>query len=464
MLFLHRNGNDRDGRFYLSDEMTAQAPVSLDNPLIVELWKNFTYGISSLTIQKCATLSFQIGTAKLLSHEGDGYTIRINGDGISVAANDEKNLVRGLLTVFDMMLMDDDGRVYLSYTELREIPRIAMRIVHYCIFPDTELWEIRRFIRLCGVLKYTHIALEFWGMYRFSCLPELSWKHGYTKEQIVPLIAEAHTLGMEVIPMFNHWGHASGSRWMHGKHVTLDQAPALQYLFEDGGWCWNYKSARVRAMMREIRGELMELCGEGTYFLIGCDEAYGFSFEEDEIASVTQYMNEVATELKQKGRRAIMWADMLLMANVEKKYIGGCPNKEKQADMLSRLSRDILLGDWQYDTTHKPVETALSLAEAGFDTILCAWDRSDGNQNACIQTAAEHHLTGIMHTTWHTLSSGMPYVARFALACWVPDHQMPLPTPLLCSIRVADLLRRVAPANGDYEKTGWSKKEIIERT
>ncbi len=330
MLFLHRNENKGDGRFYLSGEMTAQAPASLDNPLIAELWRNFTYGTSSLTIQKCTASAFQIGTVKPLTHGGDGYAIRVNGDGISVAANDEKNLVRGLLTLLDMVLMDEDGRVYLSYTELHETPRIAIRIVHYCIFPDTELWEIRRFIRLCGVLKYTHIALEFWGMYRFSCLPELSWKHGYTKEQIAPLIAEAQMLGVEVIPMFNHWGHASGSRWMHGKHVVLDQAPSLQYLFEDGGWCWNYKSTRVRALMREIREELMELCGEGAYFLIGCDEAYGFSFDEDEIASVTQYLNEVAAELKQKGRRAIMWADMLLMANWEKNISALAPTKKNK--------------------------------------------------------------------------------------------------------------------------------------
>ena len=43
-----------------------------------------------------------------------------------------------------------------------------------------------------------------WGMLNFDCMKELSWPHGFTKEQIRPLLAEAHDLGMEIIPMFNH--------------------------------------------------------------------------------------------------------------------------------------------------------------------------------------------------------------------------------------------------------------------
>ena len=68
-------------------------------------------------------------------------------------------------------------------------------------------------------------------MLKMDCLAELAWPFAHTKEEIRPLIEEARALGMEVIPMFNHLGHASANREMYGKHVVLDQNPKLEYLF-----------------------------------------------------------------------------------------------------------------------------------------------------------------------------------------------------------------------------------------
>ena len=124
------------------------------------------------------------------------------------------------------------------------------------------------------MLKYSHIVLEFWGMLKLDCMKELSWSIGYEKEQVRPILDEARAMGMQIIPMFNQWGHATACRLISGKHVVLDQNPALQTLFSPDGWSWDLENPEVRRLHRAIRTELCELCGEGDYFHLGCDEVY----------------------------------------------------------------------------------------------------------------------------------------------------------------------------------------------
>ena len=64
---------------------------------------------------------------------------------------------------------------------------------------------------------------------------------------------------------------------------------------------------------------------------------------------------------------------------------------------------------------------------------------------------------GYMHTTWHTLSKGMPYVTLMALGGLedITDHAQ-----IKMRTYTAALLRKVMPADGDYQKAGWSKQQI----
>jgi len=334
-------------------------------------------------------------------------------------------------------------------------------MVHICIFPETELWELQRFVRCCGALKYTHIIFEFWGMLRYDCLRELAWQHAYTKEQIAPIIDEAKALGMEVIPMFNHWGHASAGRVIYGKHVVLDQDPTLQSYFSEDGWCWDIRKPKVRDLLRQIRRELIEICGDGRYFHIGCDEAYNFEMTEENIDFLCEFINEIANELRDCNRRAIVWGDMFLYRkgtyNPNNKYACNAPSEEVERMMLARLNRELIIADWQYDAKEAPVETAAVFADAGFDCLLCPWDRGILPMRAVIRTVKEQTLMGVLHTTWHTLSAGMPYVTIAAAGAWESgdryEHRK-------ARTDTAALLRKIMPACGIYERAGWSKIQV----
>ena len=460
MIFHPQNLIKKAGSLVFSGEINAIAHPCLNKDIIKNFWHSFTFNSSTLTISESNEFIFSVGNAKPLSLDGCDYSINIESDGICICADNEKDLIRGFMTLIDRFGAIDRNEalvIELDCCQIKDKPIIQNRMVHFCIFPETELWELQRFVRFCGALKYTHIVLEFWGMLQYDCMRELSWSHAFTKDQIKPIIREANDLGLEVIPMFNHWGHASAGRVMHGKHVVLDQNPTLQTYFSEDGWCWDIRKPKVRTLMRKIRTELIELCGNSGYFHIGCDEAYHFEFTKENMDFICDYINEICEQMRSQNRRVIVWGDMFLYRhshyNPNNKYACSAPSAEVEQYMLKRLSRDLIIADWQYDAVQAPVETASAFAQAGFDCLLCPWDRGKAQMSAVFSTVKDQSLMGFLHTTWHTLSKGMPYVTRAAIKGFEN-------VDISATTYTAALLRKVMPIGGDYTKAGWSKIQV----
>ena len=448
-------------------QVTAISPACMDKEVLKQLWQGSTYRASQLTIKPTEKLIFMVGTAEAIDSKDTLYTINVTTKGICIAANTEKGLIKGYITLLDRIKAIDleEGQTQLAVDccQIKDSPQIANQMAHFCIFPDTELWELHKFLRLCGMLKYSHVVLEFWGMLKYEVLDELSWSHAFTKEEIRPLIQEANEMGIEIIPMFNHWGHAAASRVMHGKHVVLDQNPRLQTLFNEDGWTWNISNPKTRLLLSRIRQELIDLCGEGSYFHLGCDEAYNFKIDQSNAHLLTDFLNEIVQELDVQNRRAIMWGDMLVAKRPEfepqNRYTASCKDVETEQYLLQLLDHRMIIADWQYDVQKAPVETAFIFQKAGFDVILCPWDRSLNCIEAHTATVKDENLYGIMHTTWHTLSSGTPMVTKSAVLSWQSEDASGR-YMANCSAKTAALLRKAYFVNGDYTKAGWAKYEI----
>lgn len=462
--------NKSGEKFTFGAKLTAAAHPCLDNGSIKSLWNGFCCQTGEIEIMPCDGLVFSVGTAERIELCGSQYAVNIEKTGIFIVADSEKGLVNGFMTLLHQIkakkFTENDAVFEIDCGVFREKPNYENQMVHFCIFPETELWELERFIRFCAALKYSHLVIEFWGMLRYDCLKELGWSFAFSKEQIRPLIKTANELGLEVIPMFNHWGHASASRVQHGKHVVLDQNPRLQPLFSEDGWTWDIENPDTLSLLRKIRAELMDLCGEGKYFHLGCDEAYNFKVTTENHTVLTDYLNSISRELVAVGRRAIVWGDMLIAKRDTfskiNRYTVSCESVETERSILEDLDRDIIIADWQYNVKEAPVETALIFKEAGFDTILCPWDYTAGSDSVfpCAETAKKYGLSGIMHTTWNTLSLGMRDVSKAAFLSW--DKNGTLPPRTFFATHTAKILRKAYPANGDYQKAGWSKKQIME--
>jgi len=457
-----------EGSFVFSGEVRAVAHPCLNQAITKEFWYNFSFQASTLCVSACDDLCFSIGNAEKYPLDGRAWSVSVEPDGICVCAKDEKSLLDGYMTLLDRFsaidLADGSLGVEIPCCRFREDTPFSVRMVHYCIFPETELWELQRFVRFCGALKYTHIVLEFWGMLKYDGMKELSWQNGFTKDEVKPIIQEAHDLGLEVIPMFNHWGHASACRGLNAKHVVLDQNPTRQTYFSEEGWCWDIRKDKVKALLGEIRKELIELCGEGSYFHLGCDEAYGFEMNEENMTMLCNFINEIDDELREQGRRAIIWGDMMLYQKAEynpnNRYCCHAPSPDIAPFMLARLNRHIVIADWEYHAKEAPIETEAIFREAGFDCLLCPWDDGREPMNAVLQTVREKQLMGFMHTTWHTLSSGMPYVMIAAIGGLDKPGSMAMH---YVRTWTAALLRKVMPSGGEYRRAGIARQQIYEK-
>ncbi len=469
MFFDVQNLTKLTGRYPVEEKIRAVAHASLCKPVFAEYWNNFSYGLSEIELLPTDSFTFCIGQAPVLPLDGESYRVSITESGVSLAACSEKSLICGFMTLIDRLLMErvnGESRLFLDACTYGETAFIARRLAHFCVFPETELWEIRRFVRLCAFLRYTHLVIEFWGTFRYECLDALSWERAFSADDLREIFAEAQDLGLELVPMFNHYGHASSGRGMHGKHVVLDRSPQYAYLFDETGWAWNIGLPETIDLQKKMRQELTELCGAGSFFHIGCDEIYGFDYSERAMEEICTHINAVAQSLAESGRKPILWADMFLPRTLKNQtgntYTAACPSENASSFMLSKLDKNVLLADWQYDACRFPVETSLYLKEKGFSVLLCPWDRGMNRTNACLETAKIHGLDGILHTTWHTLSSGMPYVAKTARGCFLPAGSKDVrdENQALHLNKTAEILRKVYPCGGDYRKSGWSKKEI----
>ncbi len=449
----------KEGFFCLDKSVYAETHPILDKPVLKELFFGHAFHLSALTVTHTDALVFRVGSAEAPALHDCDYAINVEKTGIAVTARTEKDLIRGFLLLLDAIESERAGEVKIPCFRCAETPRIACRMVHFCIFPDTELWELERFVRFVGALRYTHLILEFWGMLRYDTLGALAWAHAFTKEELAPILTEARDLGMEIVPMFNHWGHATASRAMHGKHVVLDNDPSLSYLFSPDGWRWAIERDEVKTLLRAIRRELIELCGEGSYFHIGCDEAYNFAYTEEHMRAICAYFSELADDLESVGRRALIWGDMFLYNHPhyheKNRYDANAASAEAEKFMLSLLDRRLIVADWQYHVAAYPVETSLLFQSEGFDVITCPWEKTGDIEN-CVKTVIDNGLGGVMHTTWHTLSAHYPQVARTALLAIEGEYR----SPNAISLLAAALLRKVSFVNGDYRKAGWAKQEI----
>lgn len=449
--------------FVLTSDCTFRVPQGTDVDMLRELLAGYTFG--TLFPFDFHSSMCEIATGAVLC-EGeicpqDTSVLTVTEDGIRIVGADPAATVRGFITMLEKIEYDRVSDAFrIPCGKYTETPKMAFRAVHLCLFPETSLQFVKKCIRACGVAKYSHIVLEFWGMLKLDCMAELAWPFAHTKDEIRPLIAEAKALGMEIIPMFNHLGHASANREMYGKHVVLDQNPKLSYLFTMHGWEWNFESEDVYALLAQVRRELIELCGEGSYFHLGCDEAYSLGYGENRGEALCRYLNRMAAELREQGRRAIIWGDMLLLrrdyADEPQKYSCNMENEQIYRSLMSGLDKDILIADWQYHLTCDVWKSSVALRDAGFDVICCPWD-NPANVHAAITNVREQGLFGMMHTTWHTLAKGLPvmlYAGRTAYSNDAEIHRKEL------RFFAAEVVRRVMPANGIYEDAGWSEKVV----
>ncbi len=432
------------------------------------LWKSFSFTSSTLTlVEKGNGFCFGTGEAEATLNDADTYSVKVKASGISVAARSEQGLMDGIKTLVQLIcpveLANGKESFYISSAEIHDSPAIAFRAVHICIFPESKLYNIEKAIHLAGFLKMTHIILEFWGTFRYECLPELSWKdRSYSRSDLSALVDIARSYGMEIIPMVNHFGHASQSRSTYGRHVTLNSNPRFARLFEPDGWTWCLSNPDTYKLLSEMRAEMTEFCGKGSYFHLGFDEAASFATcdrcrKRVPHVLLAEFLNRLTDDLWKTGRRPIVWHDQFIRrSDFGEGPIIASGDYQNTAAAIDLLDRRIIIADWEYGYTDGFNVTTEVFIKKGFDTVICPWDNPE-NVISIANDVKRLNAYGIILTTWDHLPMWLKKATFSAEQVWNSN-----PGRFYSDIESAYILRTLYPTQGDYESSGWNLNEVLQ--
>lgn len=424
---------------------------------IIKLMQNYARSVKFNILPSENENEIIIGEAERCELDGNEYGINVTENGIYIKGENYGGAIRGFMTLLENIFCYGKGDYRVECMCLKESPKVKMRMVHICVGPEKTFDYVKKIIKCCGVAKYTHILLESWGNLKFDTLKELAWPQALTKSDWKELINCAKVFGMEVVPFFQHLGHASFCPLSKtGKHVVLEQNLELEYLYypKSYGWIWNFKLDDTKKMLRSVREELIELFEGCEYFHLGCDEA-GLELDSKELCT---FLNEVADELKAKGIKPIIWGDMLLCKDWferEEKY--ECNSTHQYAnEMLEGLSKDIIVADWQYNTASTPWKTSAVIKSKGFEVICCPWDNLR-NMDSAVDTAVSDEHLGIMETTWNHLldSNGIVLMIRAGMMAYGGDSRAKTYNKDNVTERGHIILMKVSDKPNTYETSGW---------
>lgn len=449
----------RDGKLMLAKIQRITVPESFGKErraFYAELYQKFTLGLSRAEFVSGKEGEIIIGGYKGLKtyDPADDFTISVEESGAYLAAAEENALSRAFTSFLQMIRPEGEIKavnVKVACGFFRERAKVKFRGVHFCVFPTTSLDFLKQFIRLSGFYRYTHFVVEFWGTYAFECFPALGWAgHSYSRSELKKYLDEARWLGMEVVPFFNHLGHASQSRVNGADHVVLGQDPLYAPLFEPDGWTWCVSNPAVRNLLKDVRSELCELAGDGGYFHIGMDEAFSFATCErcagkDKKRLFADYVNEIAADLKKSGRRAILWGDQLLEGKAfSSQYTTNQVEESGTCGAIELLDKSVVIADWQYDIREGEINTTAFFKEQGYDTLGSPWEDPD-NIAAHIRTAKKYG-TGVLLTTWNATH---PFIARLLQAAeGMCSGEAKLTYPELMSVS-GNILRKISEKIGE---------------
>lgn len=440
---------------------------------LVYLWQRFTCGCSTLTLIPGSGNGFTARTGKVEPDESvpakDAYRIRITETGIALTGSSEKAFLDGfmiLLQCIEPICLDCGKEAFvLQAAEILDAPKIKFRAIHLCVFPESQRHTLEKAIHLAGFLHLTHVVLEFWGTYPYQSMSSLHW-HGckWTQADAQHLVRLARSYGMEVIPMINHFGHAAASRECYGRHVVLDADPRKALLFEPDGWTWCSSNPDSYKLLSQMREEMMDLCGGGSYFHLGFDEAFSFGTcptcrQREPHKLLAEYANRLTEDLAKSGRRPILWHDMFVNFSDfkddinEGDFLIANGAHRNTAAALPLLDRRIILADWQYGYFSGKNPTAPYLRSLGFDVLLSPWDNPE-NIRSLVTNAIDSDVMGVLLTTWDHLPGYLQKIFTAAEHLW-----QNLPAADHLSER-AHILRRVYDAEGDFFRAGWNPFEV----
>ena len=367
------------------------------------------------------------GAGLFAAAKGDeAYVLDVGAKGATLIARTPRGLLYAAQTLLQLVRAER-GAKQAAGARIVDYPQLGFRGLHICIFPNTELAGVRQAILLAARYKYNAIVIETWASLQSASHPETAYESAYTPAQLKPLIEMGKALHMEMIPMLNSWGHASGMRANSAQHVVLDRFPQFKPLYEPDGWAFCLTNPDIYGQLFDRYAELIALVGNPNYFHIGLDEAWGHRGQmtadacrgSDPRATLSRHIKKLYDYFAQRQIRVIAWHDMFIERNHPQLGRLSPANSIPPINshlVLDELPKNLVIDAWNYSETGEwPVPQYF--AQRGFPVLVSPW-KVRNNAVALVNTAKRLNVMGMLETTWDSLDVTLPTVGEAGIIAW----------------------------------------------
>jgi len=250
------------------------------------------------------------------------------------------------------------------------------------------------------------LVMEWEGTYPYEKHPLIPNKYAYTKEQVTSLIKYCNTLGIDVIPLQQSFGHVEYIlRHERYKNLREDQKDYSQVCpLETEG-----DSALFTDLYTELASthtsKYIHIGGDETYLLGHDDKCRMKVAREGKSKLYADYIKMLCDIVIKLGKRPVLWADIALA----------------YPDAIKSLPKETVFIDWNYGWDLNRFGDHQKLMESGFEIWgspalrsspdnynLTLWEKHFKNIRDFIPTARKLGYKGMVMTSWSTSGAYSP--------------------------------------------------------
>ncbi|HEY9194814.1 MAG TPA: beta-N-acetylhexosaminidase [Mucilaginibacter sp.] len=244
------------------------------------------------------------------------------------------------------------------------------------------------------------LVMEWEGTYPFTKHPLIPNRYAYTKKEVKNFIKYCDSLGIDVIPLQQSFGHVEYIlRHERYKNLREDQKDVSQVC--------PLETAGDEALFNDLFTDLAST-HTSKYIHIGGDETYLLGHDarckakaeaEGKSKLYTDYIKMLCGLVIKLGKRPVLWADIAL----------------KYPEAIKSLPKETVFVDWNYGWDLSHFGDHQKLMESGFEIWgspalrsspdnynLTQWEKHFKNIRDFIPEAARLGYKGMIMTSWST--------------------------------------------------------------
>lgn len=244
------------------------------------------------------------------------------------------------------------------------------------------------------------LVMEWEGTYPFEKHPLIPNRYAYSKQEIKGFIQYCDSLGIDVIPLQQSFGHVEYIlRHQRYKNLREDQKDVSQVcpLETDGDKA--LFTDLYTGLAATHSSQYIHIGGDETYLLGHDAKCKAKAEKEGKSKLYTDYIKMLCEIVIKLGKRPVLWADIAL----------------KYPDAIKSLPKETVFVDWNYGWDMSRFGNHQKLMESGFEIWgspairsspdnynLTLWEKHLENIRNFIPAASKLGYKGMIMTSWST--------------------------------------------------------------